>query len=1275
MAQTKAEVAISSALPASGQTMLADITNNRVWADGTLQYYLGTGSDIDLDSEFRANYNEYFVAGSMADTTYAYTALTVRAFQMIDSVIATDFSRVTDRATAAATADLVLVSSDTPAPAYAGLEGFCMFPQTATRAAGDYWSFGTFTSNLDYMSTPAELGGGEYANWTLIHEIGHGLGLYHPFQGPAATSVGPALDNERYTVMSYTGATNADAYGHAVTMMALDVAALQQQYGAETYAAGNSTYTLFDARGGALSLAEGAMSIGRAYAAIWDSGGTDTIRYGNSANSVMINLNDATLDRSQIAADAAPSIAALQNTSMFSHLSASLQTEIIDPDYNAGGFFSRVLTNSGGTYSGIDGGFAIANGAQIENAVGGAQADLLIGNERSNTLTGNGGNDVLIGGAGNDILQGGLGTDTAAFSGVRAQYTITANANDSFTISHNGGGIDGTDTLWDVEQAQFDDQLVQLTEITPTPVLDFTPIANNGFLPFGANVLYHNDDGSESGIDITSIFEDGLTIGGVTYTTFAVNTNGNVTFGGGLGTYTPGEIGNSSLAIVAPYWADVDTRDYLVDGTTVTNPGDVFWDFNEGRDSIVITWHDVGYFRTHTDLQNSFQLELIDRGAGNVEIIFRYGDVEWTTGDASGGTGGLGGTVARAGFSLGNTYFELPTSGNQAAMLALEDSAGNTGVTGVWQFIVAGGQVQGVGTDGDDTFVGTAANDNYLGDLGNDTLIGNGGYDTLLGGLGNDSIDGGPGNDSLDGGDGQDTIIGGLGADTISGGDTDADGGDLVYGGGGADRIYGGAGDDTLHGGTHNDAIFGETGNDRLYGELGNDTLDGGLGNDTLFGGDDNDLLRGNAGNDRLDGEAGADTLDGGFGNDVLLGSDGNDTLIGNGGNDRLDGGNDNDNLDGGFGDDTLLGGNGADRLYGGDGTGADSLDGGLGNDTLLGGGGNDLLRGSGGNDRLDGGDGNDTLDGGFNDDTLLGGGGDDQLYGGGGTGADSLDGGNGNDSLLGGGGNDLLRGSGGNDRLDGGDGNDNLDGGYGNDSLLGGEGNDSLSGGAGTGADSLDGGNGNDRLLGGAGNDALAGGGGLDTLDGGNGNDRLDGGYGDDVLYGRAGNDTLRGGAGTGADRLEGGDGNDRIFGDNGNDSLVGNFGRDLLDGGNGDDSLDGGFGSDTLRGGTGNDTLLGGAGDDTLNGGFGADRFVFTNGFGHDVIQDFSADDAERIVLTGVTAITSFTDLMNNHLTTDAGTGFAMIVDGANSILLNNIHVSDFGAGQAYSANDFLF
>jgi len=862
MSNIRAERAISAGLPAAGRTLLADITAANVWSDATLQYYLGNSSTLTFDPEFRADYNgtptDYFTDGSNPDATFAYAAVMARGFRMIDSVIATDFVQLTVDATARAQADIVLVTSshsDEP-----GLEGFCQFPGSSTRAVNDYWSLGVFNSSLAQMNAVAELGGGEYVNWTLIHEVGHGLGLMHPFSGPAAISVGAAMDNERYTVMSYTGATaGATAYGHAVSMMALDIAALQQQYGAETYAAGNSSYTLLDAQGGALALAEGAVQIGRAYYSIWDSGGTDRIDYGSAANSVLINLNDATLDRSMIATDAAPAIAALLHTEFYAALAADLRLETIDPDHHAGGFFSRVLTLSNNVYSGIDGGYSIAYGAEIENATGGAHDDLLIGNEQRNTLNGGDGNDVLIGSGGNDTLNGGLNCDTAAFSGARAEYDITADANGVVTVVHaRGSRVDGTDTLRDMEHAQFSDQLFSLLDPS---LARFTPVDSSAFRYFGANELHKNDDGSSSAINVASIFEDGIRIGAQTFTSIYVNTNGNITFGSSLSTYTPREIGGGAgLNIVAPFWADVDTRDTTdAQGNPLVNPGTVTWDFNPGRDSIVVTWNDVGYYHTHWDHQNSFQLELVDRGCGNVEIIFRYGGIDWTTGDASGGHGGLGGTVARAGFSMGDTYFELPSSGSQGSMLSLAGANGNQGVAGVWQFLVAEGQLQGFGTAGDDTYVGTDGSDSYFGQAGNDDLSGRLGDDFLYGGDGNDTVRGEGGNDNLHGGDGADVLNGGTGDDFIFGGDTAADLRDVIYGGDGNDSVDGGHGNDLVFGGNGNDSVEGGFGVDEIQGQAGNDVLTGSAFSDLIFGGDGNDFVNGGFGHDRVNGGAGAD--------------------------------------------------------------------------------------------------------------------------------------------------------------------------------------------------------------------------------------------------------------------------------------------------------------------------------------------------------------------------------------------------------------------------------
>jgi Ca2+-binding RTX toxin-like protein len=861
MATTINAGTISTSLPATGQALLGDITAPTIWGDGTLQYYLGDNATLGFDSEFATAYNGAYT--STPDANFAFTAQTVRAFNMYDAVIATDFSRITSSATAQTSADLVLVTSDDSISAT--LEGFDQFPGSSTRGTNDFWSIGVFTSDLGVMTALPERGGGEYLNWTVLHEIGHSMGLYHTHQEvagtPALTSVGADMNNERYSVMSYTGATSgASTYGHAVSLMALDIAALQELYGTETYANTNSTYTLFDRASADLQLTEGDVHIGRAYYSIWDSGGTDTIDYGSSANSVMINLNAATLDRSTtVASDAAPAVTAAQHTGYFGQLSATLQDEFIDPDNHAGGFFSRVLTENNNTYSGEDGGFTIANGAVIENATGGMNDDMLVGNEVANTLTGNDGDDVLIGSGGNDSLDGGEGCDIAAFSGAHGDYTISeADGNGVVTVTHNGSGVDGVDRLVNIEQARFSDQIVSIGSGHQT--LELTQVTNNTFLNFGANVLHQNDDSSSSAISLSSIFENGIQVGDTTYNDFYVNTNGNITFSSGLSTYTPSTIGgtgNNSQLIIAPFWADVDTRTL----PTASSPG-VFWDFNTDRDSVVITWNNVGYYREHVDLLNSFQMELVDRGCGDIEIIYRYGDINWTAGDASQGEGGLGGVTARAGFSLGDTYFEFPNSGNEGSMLNLENAAGNQGVGGVWQFLLSGGELENIGNDSNDVFTGTDLSDNYFGEAGNDIMSGGGGNDFLYGGTGNDILRGEAGNDTLKGGDGADTINGGEGDDAIFGGDSTADLRDLIFAGGG------------------NDSIDAGYGNDEVFGQGGNDTIAGGFGSDTLQGQDGDDILTGSALSDLVFGNAGNDFVNGGFGHDRINGGTGADRFF-----------------------------------------------------------------------------------------------------------------------------------------------------------------------------------------------------------------------------------------------------------------------------------------------------------------------------------------------------------------------------------------------------------
>jgi hypothetical protein len=283
---------------------------------------------------------------------------------------------------------------------------------------------------------------------------------------------------------------------------------------------------------------------------------------------------------------------------------------------------------------------------------------------------------------------------------------------------------------------------------------------------------------------------------GTTYNGFYINNNGNITFAAALPTFTPFSlIGATNNPMIAPFFADVDTRgphDLMpTPGGTSMGTNLVYYDLDPGRGTVTITWDDVGYFGSHTDKLNAFQLVLYNTGDGNFAFEFRYENIDWTTGDASGGSGGLGGVIARAGWNSGDgsDFFELPQSGNQSEMLSLETTSNpGTPPDGNWVFNVVGGQV--VSSDGSDTIDGGNGDDSILGGDGGDSLLGGADQDTIDGGNGADRILGGNGNDRLDGG-GHDTSEG---ADTLLGGeDSDA----LVFGSPG--NVYdGGNGIDAL---------------------------------------------------------------------------------------------------------------------------------------------------------------------------------------------------------------------------------------------------------------------------------------------------------------------------------------------------------------------------------------------------------------------------------------------------------------------------------------------
>jgi hypothetical protein len=156
--------------------------------------------------------------------------------------------------------------------------------------------------------------------------------------------------------------------------------------------------------------------------------------------------------------------------------------------------------------------------------------------------------------------------------------------------------------------------------------------------------LMRNDDGFSGPINL------GFSINffGTSYSQFFANNNGNISFGNGITDFTPeGPVGATS-PVISPFFADVDTRSTLSGLMTLRT---------DIPNQIIVTWDLVGYYDSHGDKLNSFQLVLRGPGyavpSGEGQIGFFYKSMQWETGDFSGGSGGFGGTEAAVGFGNG----------------------------------------------------------------------------------------------------------------------------------------------------------------------------------------------------------------------------------------------------------------------------------------------------------------------------------------------------------------------------------------------------------------------------------------------------------------------------------------------------------------------------------------------------------------------------------------------------------------------------------------------
>jgi serralysin len=244
---------------------------------------------------------------------------------------------------------------------YSVSHGEAAFAYYPTSGESWYWVADEYRYNAE-----PELG--SYGRQTLTHEIGHNLGLAHPGDYSAWNGYPNYLDNapyaedsRGYSVMSYWSELNTDQYFgglYASAPLMDDIAAIQLLYGAnETTRSGGTVYG-FNSNSHREEMTAVDSHTPLIFS-IWDAGGIDTLDFSGYHTAQQINLNE--------------------------------------------GSFSNV--------GGYNGNVSIAQGVDIENAIGGSSADLIIGNGLRNDIHGNGGKDVIAGEGGADKLWGGAGAD------------------------------------------------------------------------------------------------------------------------------------------------------------------------------------------------------------------------------------------------------------------------------------------------------------------------------------------------------------------------------------------------------------------------------------------------------------------------------------------------------------------------------------------------------------------------------------------------------------------------------------------------------------------------------------------------------------------------------------------------------------------------------------------------------------------------------------------------------------------------------------------------
>jgi hypothetical protein len=142
---------------------------------------------------------------------------------------------------------------------------------------------------------------------------------------------------------------------------------------------------------------------------------------------------------------------------------------------------------------------------------------------------------------------------------------------------------------------------------------------------------------------------------GESYDSVWINANGNLSFVDPYKPYTPEPFCLNGPKLLAPFYADAD----------LNSGGEIRYYVDPAGHYLIVSWLKVGRYGCGSDcaLTNTFQAILTDgsieqvgplRLPSGTNVVFNYGDMQWTTGNSSGGVDGFGGSAATVGINAGD---------------------------------------------------------------------------------------------------------------------------------------------------------------------------------------------------------------------------------------------------------------------------------------------------------------------------------------------------------------------------------------------------------------------------------------------------------------------------------------------------------------------------------------------------------------------------------------------------------------------------------------------